>query len=55
MNRPFVDPNDRFSYEDWMNDMATRDDDCARRTVKRWRGRVFVYRAALSANEVSRG
>ena len=26
-NRPFVDPNDRYSYEDWMNDMATKDCD----------------------------
>lgn len=21
--RPFVDPNDSYSYEDWMNDQAT--------------------------------
>ena len=27
MSRPFVDPNDRYSYEDWMNDMATKDAD----------------------------
>jgi len=20
--RPFADPNDRYSYEDWMNDMG---------------------------------
>ena len=26
-NRPFVDPNDRYSYEDYMNDMATKDCD----------------------------
>lgn len=25
MPRPFVDPNDRYSYEDWMNDMATQE------------------------------
>lgn len=24
MSRPFCDPNDRYSYEDWMNDMATK-------------------------------
>lgn len=23
--RPFADPDDRFSYEDWMNEMATTD------------------------------
>ena len=26
-NKPFVDPNDRYSYEDWMNEMATKDCD----------------------------
>lgn len=24
-NRPFVDPNDRYSYEDWMNEMANKE------------------------------
>lgn len=30
MSRPFVDMNDSYSYEDWMNDMATNEEACAR-------------------------
>ena len=41
--RPFADPNDRYSYEEWMNDMATRDVDRVWRVVRSWRGRRFVY------------
>lgn len=38
------DPNGRFGYEDWMNDLATRFVDLPpTRTVTRWRGRTFVY------------
>lgn len=46
MSRPFVDMNDSYSYEDWMNDMATNEEACSR-------DRVYFQTTRLSIDELS--
>lgn len=49
MSTPFVDPNDRFSYENWMNDMATKDGP-SRGWQARWQPRCECCGAFVRAD-----